>query len=151
MRRSLVAASVLLVSSSVGNAQEKQPVHVVIQAAPEQFKKAALAMFARTSYSLDSQTPSQFKISQPFSSEETDAYNTANWTNPPVSNCRHVQTFLLSPADHATGVTMVSEMVCHRDGTWLIFRNPNEKEIQRMQNTLADLKTRTETAAATRK
>jgi hypothetical protein len=83
MRRSLVAA-VLLLSSSLGNAQEKQPVHVVIQAAPEQIKKAALAMFVRNGYSLDSDTASQLKISKPFTTEETDAYNTAHWTIPPV-------------------------------------------------------------------
>jgi hypothetical protein len=146
MRKSFVAAAVLLLSSSVGNAQQKQPVNVVIQAAPEQIKKAALAMFARTGYSLDSETATQLKISQPLTTEETDAYNTANWTNPPVSNCRHVQTFLLSPVDHATGVAMVSDLVCHRDGTWLIFRNPNEKEIQSMRNTLANLKSKTEEA-----
>jgi hypothetical protein len=103
-------------------------------------------MFARTGYSLDSETATQLKISQPLTTEETDAYNTANWTNPPVSNCRHVQTFLLSPVDHATGVAMVSDLVCHRDGTWLIFRNPNEKEIQSMRNTLANLKSKTEEA-----
>jgi hypothetical protein len=103
-------------------------------------------MFVRTGSSLDSETASQLKISQPFSTEETDAYNTAHWTTPPVSNCRNVQTFLLSPVDHATGVAMVSEMVCHRDGTWLIFRNPNEKEIQPMQNTLVKLEAKTEEA-----
>ena len=146
MRRSLVAAAVLLLSSSADRAQEKQPVHVVIQAAPEQIKKAALAMFVRTGYSLDSETASQLKISQPFSTEETDAYNTANWTNPPVSNCRHVQTFVLSSVDHATGVVMVSEMVCHRAGAWLIFRNGNEKETQSMQSTLAYLKAKIEEA-----
>jgi hypothetical protein len=83
MRKSLVAAAVLLLSSSVGNAQQKQPVHVVIHAAPQQIKKAALAMFARNGYSLDSETASQLKISKPVSSEETDAYNTAHWTTPP--------------------------------------------------------------------
>jgi hypothetical protein len=146
MRKSFVAAAVLLLSSTDGNAQQKQTVNVVIQAAPEQIKKAALAMFARNGYSLDSETASQLKISQPLTTKETDAYNTANWTNPPVSNCRHVQTFLLSPVDHATGVAMVSDLVCHRDGAWLIFRNPNEKEIQSMRNTLANLKSKTEEA-----
>jgi len=139
-----------LLCGFIGAAQEKPPVQVVIQAAPEQIKKATLAMFVRTGYSLDSETASQLKISQPFSTEETDAYNTAHWTNPPVSNCRHVQTFLLSPAHHATAVAMVSEMVCHRDGTWLIFRNPNEKEIQSMQNTLVKLKAKTEEADKSR-
>jgi hypothetical protein len=143
MHKPLVAAGLFLLCGFV-SAQEKPTVHVVIQAPAEQIKKAALAMFVQTGYSLDSNTASQLKISQPFSTEETDAYNTANWTNPPVSNCRHVQTFLLSPVDHATGVAMISEMVCHRDGAWLIFHNPSEKEIKSMQNTLANLKAKTE-------
>lgn len=146
MRRSLVAAAVLLLSSSVGKAQEKQPVHVVIQAAPEQIKKAALAMFARNGYSLDSETASQFKISKPFSNEETNAYNTAHWTNPPVANCRRVKTFLQSPEDHAISVSMVSETVCHSDGGWRIFRSHDEKDIQWMQDTLAGLKAKIEGA-----
>jgi hypothetical protein len=145
MRRSLVAA-VLLLSSSIGNAQEKQPVRVVIQAAPEQIKKAALAMFVRNGYSLDSDTASQLKISKPFTTEETDAYNTAHWTNPPIANCRGVRTFLLSPADHAISVAMLSETVCHSDGGWRILRSDDKKEIQWMQDTLAGLKAKTEGA-----
>jgi hypothetical protein len=150
MRKSFVAAAVLLLSSSVGNAQEKPPVQIVIQAAPEQIKKAALAMFARTGYSLDSEGPSQLKLSHPYSSEETNAYNTAHWTNPPVANCRHVETFLLSAVDHSTRVAMVSDTVCHQDGSWLIRRDPSEKETQWMQNILADLKAKTEEAAKRR-
>jgi hypothetical protein len=146
MRRSLVAAAVLLLSSSVGNAQEKQPVHVVIQAAPQQIKKAALAMFARNGYSLDLETASQLKISKTFSNEETNAYNTAHWTNPPVANCRRVNTFLLSPEDHLISVSMVSETVCHSDGGWKIFRSEDEKDIQSMQDTLAGLKAKIEGA-----
>ena len=146
MRRLLVAATVLLLSSSVGNPQEKQPVHVVIQAAPEQIKKAALAMFARNGYSLDSETASQLKISKPVSSEETNAYNTARWTNPPVANCRRVNTFILSPEDHAISVSMVSETVCHSDGGWKIFRGEDEKDIRSMQDTLAGLKAKIEGA-----
>jgi hypothetical protein len=122
------------------------PVHVVIQAAPEQIKKAALAMFARNGYSLDSETASQLKISKPFSNEETNAYNTAHWTNPPVANCRRVNTFLLSPEDHVISVSMVSETVCHYDGWWKIFRSEDEKDIQSMQDTLAGLKTKIEGA-----
>jgi hypothetical protein len=144
MRRSLAAAAVLLLSSSVGNAQEKQPVHVVIQAAPQQIKKVALAMSARNGYSLDSEKASQLKISKPFSNEETNAYNTAHWTNPPVANCRHVNTFLLSPEDHLTSVSMVSETVCHDDGWWKIFLSEDEKDIQSMKDTLAGLKAKTE-------
>src|SRR5882724_1328102 len=146
MRRSLEAAAVVLLSSCVGNAQEKQPVHVVIQAAPQQIKKAALAMFARNGYSLDSETPSQLKISKPFSNEETNAHNTAHWTNPPVANCRRVNTFLLSPEDHAISVSMVSETVCHSDGGWKFFRSDVEKDIQSMQDTLAGLKAKLEGA-----
>lgn len=144
MRRSLVAAAVLLLSSSVGNAQEKQPVHVVIQAAPEQIKKAAMAMFARTGYSLDSDTATQIKISKPFSEEETAVYNTAHWTNQPVANCRHVQAFLLSPANEGTSVTMTTGMVCHSDGMWLIRRDDDQKEIQWAQNILDGLKAKIE-------
>jgi hypothetical protein len=145
MRKSL-AAALLLLSSSVGNAQEKQPVHIVIQAAPEQIKKAALAMFVRNGYSLDSNTASQLKISKPFTTEETDAYNTAHWTIPPVANCRRVRTFLLSPPDHAISVAMLSETVCHSDGGWKILRSDDEKEIQWMQDTLAGLKAKIEGA-----
>ena len=97
MRKSLVSVVVLLISGYVGNAQDKPPIHVVIQAAPEQIKKAAMAMFARTGYSLDSDTATQLKISKAFSEEETAAYNTAHWTNQPVANCRLVHLFLLSP------------------------------------------------------
>lgn len=116
MYKPLVAVGALLVSCLVGNAQEKPPVHVVIQAAPEQIKKAAMAMFARNGYSLDSDAALQLRISKPFSEEETAAYNTAHWTNPPVANCRHVQAFLLSPADEGTHVTTTREMVCGKDG-----------------------------------
>lgn len=47
MRKSLVAVAALLLSGYFGNAQDKPPIHIVIQAAPEQIKKAAMAMFAR--------------------------------------------------------------------------------------------------------
>ena len=160
MHRPLVAMGVLLLSGFVAYAQEQLPlpfpfnriptqIHVVIQASAEQVKKAALAMFVRKGYSLDSDKALQevpemmkktaFRISKPFTGEETDAYNTAHWTNPPVSDCRHVHAFLFSPEHLATNVTMVSEMVCHRDGIWL-FRDISEKEMQSMQNTLANLK-----------
>jgi hypothetical protein len=152
MRRSLVAAVALLISGFVGNAQEKASAHITIQAAPEQIKRAALAMFVRNGYSLDSDTwlpggllhneTSPLKISRPFSSEETSAYNTANWTNPPVANCRHVQAFLLSPANQATDVTMVSETVCHTDGQWLI--RSDERQTPCTQTTLAELKAKIE-------
>ncbi|PYT86024.1 MAG: hypothetical protein DMG36_26755 [Acidobacteria bacterium] len=144
MRKSLVSVAVLLLSGYFGNAQDKSPIHVAIQAAPEQIKKAAMAMFARNGYSLDSDTPTQLKISKPFSEEETAAYNTAHWTNQPVANCRHVQAFLLSPADEETSVTMTTGMVCHTDRLWLIRRDDDRKEIQLAQSILADLKVRIE-------
>jgi hypothetical protein len=50
MRKSLVSVAVLLLSGYFGNAQDKSPIHVVIQAAPEQIKKAAMAMLARNGY-----------------------------------------------------------------------------------------------------
>lgn len=154
MRRSLVAAAVLLLSSSVGNAQKKQPVHVVIQAAPEQIKKAAMAMFRRQGYTLDSDVAlidcnpcrpgTVLKISKAFSDDETAAYNTAHWTNQPVANCRHVQEFLLFAADEGTDVMMTPGMVCHTDGMWLIRRDGDQNEIQWAQSILADLKAKIE-------
>jgi hypothetical protein len=156
MRRSIVAAAVLLLSSSVGNSQEKLPVHVVIQSTSAQIKKVATAMFARNGYTVDSDVAfincnpcrpgTVLKISKPFSDDETAAYNTAHWTNQPVANCRHVQALLLSPADEATSVTMITEMVCDTDGLWFIRRDGDEKEAQWAQNILADLKAKIEGA-----
>jgi hypothetical protein len=140
MRRSLIVA-VLLLSGFLGNAQE---LRVVIRTAPEPIKKAALAMFVRHGYSIDSDTQSQLKLSKPFSEDETAAYNTAHWTNQPVANCRHVHTFLLSPTDAATSVTMATEMVCHYNGLWMIRRDANETDIQFIHSTLADLRARIE-------
>ena len=139
MCKSLVSVAVLLLSSYFGNAQDKSPIHVVIQAAPKQIKKAAMAMFARNSYLLDSDATTQLRISKPFSEEETAAYNTAHWTNQPVANCRHVQAFLLSPAHEGTDVTMTTEMVCNTDELWLIRRDDDKA-----QSILADLKAKTE-------
>ena len=144
MRKSLISVAVLLLSSYFGNAQDKPPIHVVIQVAPEQIKKAAVAVLARSGYSLDSDTTTQLKISKPFSEEETAAYSTAHWTNQPVANCQHVQTFLLSRADEGTSVTMTKEKVCHTDGMWLIRRDDDQKEIQWAQSILADLKVKIE-------
>jgi hypothetical protein len=148
MRRSLMAMSAVLLSGVIGGANETPPiVQEVIHATSVRVKKAALEMFVPDGYTIDSETAPQLKISQPFSSEETNAYNTAHWTNPPVANCRHVRSFLLSPVDHAINVTMAWETVCHTDGSWLIRRTTNEKEIQTMQTTLANLKAKTEEAA----
>lgn len=155
MRKMLVAVAVLMLSGCIGSAQDKSrvrapfssgasPVHVIIQATPEQIKRAALDMFARNGYSLDSDTTLQLKVAKPFSDEETAAYNTAHWTNVPVANCRHVQAFLLSSADEGTRVALTTEMVCRTDG-WQLYRlDGDKKEIQWAQNTLADLKTKIE-------
>lgn len=144
MRKSLVSVAVLLLSGYFGNAQDKSPIHVVIQAAPEQIKKAAMAMFARNGYSLDSNTTTQLKISEPFREEETAAYNTAHWTNQPVANCLHVQTFPLSRADEGTSVTMTTQMVCNTDGLWLIRPDDDQIETQWAQSVLSDLKAKIE-------
>lgn len=144
MRKSLISVAVLLLSGCFGNAQDKSAIHVVIQAAPEQIKKAAMAMFARSGYSLDSNTTTQLKIFKPFTEEETAAYNTAHWTNEPVANCRHVQTLLLSPADEGSSVMMTTRMVCHTDEMWLIRGDDDQKETQWAQRILADLKARIE-------
>ena len=142
MKKSFAASVVLLLFTCIGSAQDKSAIQVTIGASPEQIKKAALMMFTRNGYSMDSETPTQLKISKPFSAEETAAYNTAHWTNQPVENCRHVHAFLMSPADDSTNVTMVTEMVCHYDGQWIIRRNADVQENQFIHGTLADLKTR---------
>lgn len=144
MQKSLVAIGVLLLSACIGSAQGTPPRHVVIQGTPEQIKKAALAIFARNGYSMDSANAAQLKISKPFSEEETAAYNTAHWTNQPVANCRHVQTLLLAGADEGTTVTMTPGMVCHADGIWLIQSGGDQEEIQWAQNILADVKVKAE-------
>lgn len=145
MRKLLVSVVVLLISGYVGNAQDKPPIHVVIQAAPEQIKKAAMAMFGRQGYTVDSDTANQLKISKAFSEEETAAYNTAHWTNQPVATCRLVHLFLLSSAHEGTGVTMTTVMVCHAaDGTWLIRRAYDQRETEWAQSILGDLKAKIE-------
>ena len=106
---------------------EKPALSVMIQATSEQIKKAAMVMLARNWYTVDSDTSTQLKISKPFGDDETAAYNTAHWTSEPVANCRHVQTFLLSPKDEGTSVTLTTEMVCHTDGMWLIRRDDDKK------------------------
>jgi hypothetical protein len=142
MQKSLVATGFLLLSACFGSAQST-PTRVMIQGTPEQIKKVALAMFARSGYSMDSANTTQLKISKPFREEETTAYNTGHWTNQPVANCRHVQTLLLA-ADEGTAVTMAQGMVCHTDGLWLIRSEGDQKEIQRAQNILAGLKVKAE-------
>jgi len=115
MKKSLAATAVLLLSAFIGSAQDKSAIQVTIGAPPEQIKKAVMTMFTRRVYSIDSETPAQLQISKSFSYKETAAYNTAHWTNQPVANCRHVHTFLTSPADGSTNVTMSTEMVCYYD------------------------------------
>lgn len=144
MRKSLVAAAIVLISGYIGSAQDKPSARVVIQGAPEQIKKVAVAMFARDGFSLDSQTASQLKISRPFSAEETAAYNTAHWTNEPVSNCRHVRTLVLSPNDGAVAVTADNQMACRPTaGKWMV-RTGDGKENESIQDSLIALKSRIE-------
>jgi hypothetical protein len=144
MQKSLAATAVLLLSACIGSAQNKPANQVTVGAPPEQIKKAALTMFRRSVYSVDSETPTQLKISKPFSDEETAAYNTAHWTNQPVANCRHVYAFLMSPAEDSTNVTMTKEMVCYYDKQRMIRRNGGEQDNQFILSTLAGLKTRIE-------
>lgn len=144
MQKSLAATAVLLLSACIGSAQDKSPIQVTIGAPPEQIKKAVLTMFTRSVYSIDSETPTQLKISKPFSDVETAAYNTAHWTNQPVANCRHVYAFLMSPANDSTNVTMTTEMVCYYDKQRMIRRNAGEQDNQFILSTLAGLKTRIE-------
>lgn len=150
MRKSFIAATIILVSGYIGSAQDKPSARIVIQGAPEQIKKAALAEFALDGFTLDSQTASQVKISKPFSPEETAAYNTAHWTNEPTANCRHVHTLVLSPTDGAVAVTANSQMACHPSaGKWML-RASEEKESEWMQNSLNALKFSVEDAASRR-
>ena len=51
-----------------------------------------------------------------------------------------MHTLILLPGDQAISVTMCWDTVCHADGGWKIWSNDNEKDIQWMQTTLADLK-----------
>jgi len=144
MRKSLVAIAVVLLSGSIGSGQDKRPIHVVIHAAPTQIKKAALAMFEPNGYRLDSDTSSQLKISKPFTGEETAAYNTAHWTSQPLANCRHVNTFSLSPTDDSVDVALERFMECRSDGFFRIARIGDEKQKDSVQGTLTVLKTKAE-------
>jgi hypothetical protein len=147
MRRSLGALAAVLLSGVICGAQEKPPVvQAVIQAGPERIKRAALTMFMSGGYSIDSETASQLKISRPLSSEEIISYNTAHWTSSPVANCRRVHTLILLPGDQATSVTIQWDTACHADGWWKIWSTSNEKDIQWMQTTLAELKAKIERA-----
>ncbi len=145
MHRSLMATAAVLLSGVIGGANEKPPVvQDVIHATPAKIKKAALAMLVPDGYTSDSDTASQLKISRQWSSEETIRFNTDHWTNAPVSNCRHVLTLILLPADQAISVTMHRDTVCHADGGWKIWTGDNEKDVQWMQATLANLKAKIE-------
>lgn len=161
MRRSLIAMAAMVFSGVIGAANEKSPVvQEVIHATPENIKKAAVSMFTPDGYTIDSdktapvvfasayrtdsEKASVLRISRQWSSEETSKFNTEHWTNKPVSNCRQVLALILSPGDQATNVTMRLATECHPDGSWLIRMGDNEKDVQWMQTTLANLKAKIE-------
>jgi hypothetical protein len=151
MKRSLLASATLLLSCCMGIAQGKESARVVIAGAPEQIKRAAVAMFARNGFSRDFETAAEVRISKPSSAEEMAAFNTAHWTNEPMANCRHVQIFSLSPTDGMVTVSVASEMACHpSDGWWMHLRTGDEKENEWVQNTLDALKARVEQSAKRR-
>jgi hypothetical protein len=152
MSRSLVALAAVLLSCAIGGANEKPPVvQDVIHATPEKIKKAALSMFA-DGFTIDSNTASQLEVSRPVSREEITRYNRRNWTNPPLSKCRRMLTFNLLPEDQATSVMIRLGTVCHADGYDGFFKmwgllsrdNKEEKDVELMQTTLADLKVKVE-------
>jgi len=164
MHRSLMATAAVLLSCVIGGANEKPPVvQDLIHATPAKIKKAALAMlvpdgytidsdktalamFVSQAYRIDSNKAAVLRISRPWSSEEISSYNTDHWTIQPVSNCRDVLTLILLPGDQAISVTMRLGNTCHADGGWRIWTSENEKDVQWMQNTLADLKAKIEKA-----
>jgi malonyl CoA-acyl carrier protein transacylase len=145
MNKSLVAAAILLLSCCIGRAQDKPSAHVVIAGTPEQIKKAALNMFARDGFTLESDAAAQLRVSKPFSAEEMATYNTAHWTNQPMANCRHVQVLSLSPTDGVVTVGVATEIACNPSaGKWIHLRTGDEKESEWMQNSLDTLKARVE-------
>jgi len=164
MHRPLIAMAAVLLSGVIGAANEKPPVvQEVIHATPENIKKAAvsvfvpdgytidsdktaLAMFVSQAFRIDSNKASVLRISRQWSSEETSSFNTEHWTNKPVSNCRHVLTLILLPGDQAINVTMRLATECHADGSWLFWVGDNERDIQWMQTTLANLRAKIEGA-----
>jgi len=161
MRRSLMAIAAVLFCGVIGAANEKPPVvQEVIHATPENIKKAAVSMFVPDGYAIDSDKTASvvfarayktdsdkaavLRISRQWSSEETSSFNTEHWTNKPISNCRRVLTFILLPGEQAINVTMRLATECHADGSWLIRMGDNEKDVQWMQTTLANLKEKIE-------
>ena len=145
--RPLMAMTAVLLSGVIGGANEKPPVvQDVIHATPAKIKKAALAMLVPDGYTVAYYTASQLRISRQWGSEETIRFNTDHWTNAPVSNCQHVLTVILLPVDQAINVTMRWDTVCHADGGWKTWTGDSEKDVQWMQNTLADLKAKIEGA-----
>jgi hypothetical protein len=147
VHRPLMAMAAMLFSGVIGAANEKPPVvQEVIHATTEKIKRVAVSMFVPDGYTIDSDTASQLKISRPLSNEEITRYNTENWTNPPVANCRRVHTLTLLPGDQAINVTMHWDTVCHEDGGWKIWSRSNEKDAQWMQTTLVNLKAKIEGA-----
>ena len=164
MHRPLLAMTAMFLTGVIGVANEKPPiVQEVIHAAPEKIKKVAISMFvsdgytidsdktalaafAWRAYRIDSDKASVLTLSRQWSTEETSSFNTEHWTNKPVSNCRHMVTLVLLPGDQAINVTMRLGTECHADGSWLIWTGDNEKNIQWMQTTLANLKAKIEGA-----
>jgi hypothetical protein len=139
--------AVMLFSGVIGAANEKPPVvQEVIHSTPENIKKAAISMFVPDRYTIDWDKATVLRISRQWSNEETSSFNTEHWTNKPVSNCRRVLTFILLPGDQAISVTMRLGTECHADGSWLIRMGDNEKDVQWMQSTLANLKAKIEGA-----
>jgi hypothetical protein len=118
----------------------QKPPHIVIEAAPEQIKKEALAILEAEGYSVDSETASELKISKPYTQRET-----ARFTEPGIA-CRHVASVVLSPADRGTAVTMSSETVCHRDRSGMRSPDRGARDVEAIQNTLQQLKEKVEGA-----
>jgi hypothetical protein len=151
MRRSFAVLATMLLSSAISGANEKPPVvQEVIHATPQKIKTTALATLQPDGYVIDSNTATQLEISRPISSEEIARYNSENWTNLPVSDCRHKLTLILTPDSQATSVTINSATVCRADGydgffkMWGVWSRDSEREVQWMQSTLTNLRVRVE-------
>jgi hypothetical protein len=147
MRRSFVALATVFLTCAISGASEKPPVvQDVIHATQEKIKKAARSMFVPEGFTIDSETLSQLEVSRPVSSEEMARYNTENWTNQSVSNCRRMLTLIMSPENQATNVTIRLGTVCHTNGygaffkMWGTLSREKEKDVQWMNSILANLK-----------
>lgn len=114
--------------------------HVTIDAAQDEIRKEALALLAAAGYSLEAETPSELKISKPYTQGEM-----ARFTQPGVV-CQHVATVSFSPKARATSVTMYSKTVCHRDRSGVSFSDDRAQDLETMQDTLQGLKDKVEGA-----